>query len=136
GGPGEDRLVQDVADSSGVPAGDLLTGGLRFDVLSALVAHAALVVSGDTGIAHLAFAHGTPSVTLFGPVPPALWGPPALPRHRALWRPGPPGDPHGTVTDPGLLRIGAEEAVLAALALLPPTGPPRGDGVDAGALHL
>ncbi|MER7306441.1 glycosyltransferase family 9 protein [Streptomyces griseoluteus] len=139
GGPGEDRLVQDVADSSGVPAGDLLTGGLPFGALSALVAHAALVVSGDTGIAHLAFAHGTPSVTLFGPVPPTLWGPPALPRHRALWRPGPPGDPHGTVTDPGLLRIGAEEAVLAALALLPPvppTGPPRGDGVDAGALHL
>ncbi|MCF2539785.1 hypothetical protein K6168_29540 [Streptomyces sp. FB2] len=41
-------------------------------------------------------AHGTPSVTLFGPVPPRLWGPPPGGRHIALWRPGPPGDPHGT----------------------------------------
>jgi ADP-heptose:LPS heptosyltransferase len=34
------------------------------------------VVCGDTRNAHVAPALGTPSVVLFGPVPPAEWGPP------------------------------------------------------------
>ncbi|MFF4019678.1 glycosyltransferase family 9 protein [Streptomyces sp. NPDC001843] len=128
GGPKEDGLVLDVAARAALPAGDVLRGGLPFGALSALVAHAALVVSGDTGPAHLAVAHGTPSVTLFGPVPPHLWGPPPSPRHRALWHPGPPGDPHGTAPDPQLLRITADEVTGAALALLrsgPPSAPTR-----------
>jgi ADP-heptose:LPS heptosyltransferase len=54
--------------------------------LSALVASARLLVGPDTGVAHLATAFGTPSVVLFGPTSPALWGPPAdRPQHRALW---------------------------------------------------
>jgi ADP-heptose:LPS heptosyltransferase len=117
-GPKEDALAQDVAARSGLPARDVLRGGLPFDRLSALVARAALVLSGDTGLAHLAVAHGTPSVTLFGPVPPRLWGPPPEERHLALWKPGPPGDPHGDVPDPQLLRIEADEVVAAALTLL------------------
>ncbi|MFI9201145.1 glycosyltransferase family 9 protein [Streptomyces sp. NPDC053048] len=111
GGPGEDALVAAVA----VPGTEAFAGGLPFEELSALVAGAAAVVSGDTGIAHLAVALGTPSVTLFGPVAPALWGPPPSPRHTALWHPGPPGDPHGRRPDPLLLRIRPEE-VLRALA--------------------
>ncbi|POX35876.1 glycosyl transferase, partial [Streptomyces sp. Ru73] len=79
------------------------------------IAQAAVLISGDTGTAHLATAHATPSVTLFGPVPPRLWGPPPSERHTALWHPGPPGDPHGTEPDPLLLRIGVEEVVEAAL---------------------
>ncbi|MEU0673860.1 glycosyltransferase family 9 protein [Streptomyces sp. NPDC006172] len=119
GGPGEDALVRDVAGLAGLPAGDAWCGGLPFGELSALVAGAALLVSGDTGLAHLAVAHGTPSVTLFGPVAPDLWGPPpGSGRHRALWKPGPPGDPHGDVPDPLLMRIGVDEAVAAALGLL------------------
>ncbi|GHF64905.1 hypothetical protein GCM10010218_52950 [Streptomyces mashuensis] len=111
GGPGEDDLVADVT-----PRGArALPGGLPFPVLSALVASARAVVSGDTGIAHLAVAHGTPSVTLFGPVAPSLWGPPPSPRHRALWHPGPPGDPHAAQPDARLLRIAVDE-VLDALA--------------------
>ena len=44
------------------------------------------MVSGDTGIAHLATAYRTPSVLLFGPTPPAWWGPLVdLDRHRVLW---------------------------------------------------
>lgn len=124
GGPQEDTLVLEVADRAGLPDGDVLRGGLPFPRLSALVAHASLVVSGDTGLAHLAVAHGTPSVTLFGPVSPHLWGPPHAERHIALWKPGPhgdpPGDPHGDHPDPRLLRIGVEETTAAALTLLPP----------------
>lgn len=119
GGPKEDALTWDVAARAGLPAEDVLCGGLPFGELSALVAGAALVVSGDTGLAHLAVAHATPSVTLFGPVSPRLWGPPpGSERHVALWRPGPPGDPHGDVPDPRLLRIGVDETAAAALTLL------------------
>ncbi len=122
GGPAEDALVLDVAQRAGLPPRDLLRGGLPFGELSALLAHAALVVSGDTGLAHLGVAHDTPSVTLFGPVSPRLWGPPRSERHIALWKPGPPGDPHGDVPDPQLLHIGAEDVVAAALRLLRPAG--------------
>ncbi|ELS58443.1 putative Transferase [Streptomyces viridochromogenes Tue57] len=133
GGPAEDALVLDVAERADLPPRDMLRGGLPFGALSALVARAALVVSGDTGLAHLAVAHGTPSVTLFGPVSPRLWGPPRAEHHIALWKPGPPGDPHGDVPDPQLLRIGTGEVVTAALSLLPPdrttVQPPKGDDV-------
>ncbi|MFC8370907.1 glycosyltransferase family 9 protein [Streptomyces sp. NPDC057239] len=117
GGAGEDDLVARLAKQAGLPDTDVLGGGLPFDRLSALVAGARAVVSGDTGIAHLAVAHAVPTVTLFGPVPPSRWGPPAHPRHQVLWHPGPQGDPHGRRTDPALLRIGCEH-VLDALNLL------------------
>ncbi|MEU1377540.1 glycosyltransferase family 9 protein [Streptomyces triculaminicus] len=113
GGPGEEELVARVA----VPGARTLAGGLPFAALSALVAAARAVVSGDTGIAHLAVAHATPTVTLFGPVAPALWGPPPSPRHRVLWHPGPPGDPHAPVPDPLLLRIGPQDVLEALDAL-------------------
>ncbi|MEU2716609.1 glycosyltransferase family 9 protein [Streptomyces sp. NPDC007205] len=122
GGPGEDALVRSVAERSGQRARDVLTGGLPYAELSALVAEASLVLSGDTGLAHLAVAHGTRSVTLFGPVSPHLWGPPASPAHLALWKPGPPGDPHGRTPDARLLRIGSGEVAAACLTLLRPAG--------------
>jgi ADP-heptose:LPS heptosyltransferase len=118
GGPGEEVLVRSVAERSGQPAHDVLSGGLPFGELSALVAEASLVLSGDTGLAHLAVAHGTRSVTLFGPVSPRLWGPPPGPDHLALWKPGPPGDPHGRSPDARLLRIRTGEVAAGCLTLL------------------
>ncbi|GAB2859764.1 glycosyltransferase family 9 protein [Streptomyces deserti] len=117
GGPDEGDLVARLAKRAGLPDTDVFGGGLPFDRLSALVADARAVVSGDTGIAHLAVAHATPSVTLFGPVAPSRWGPPPHPRHRALWH-GPEGDPHGRRPDPALLRITTDD-VLNALDDLP-----------------
>jgi ADP-heptose:LPS heptosyltransferase len=118
GGPAEDALVAAVARGAGLPRRDVLNGGLPYGELSALIAGSPLVISGDTGLAHLAVAHGTPSVTLFGPVAPQLWGPPPLTRHIALWKPGSPGDPHADVPDPRLLRITTCEVATAALTLL------------------
>src|SRR5581483_1949154 len=78
---------------------------------------------GDTGVAHLATAFGVPSVILFGPIPPAEWGPPPdRPWHRALWA-GRRGDPHGDAPDPGLLALRVDD-VLGALADLPAPGAP------------
>lgn len=118
GGPGEAALCAEVARGAGLEPGDVFAGTLPFDRLSALVAGAALLVSGDTGPAHLAFAHGTPSVTLFGPVAPALWGPPPGRRHTVLWHPGPPGDPHAAEPDPLLLRLDAPRVLERALGTL------------------
>ncbi|MCX5069917.1 glycosyltransferase family 9 protein [Micromonospora lupini] len=86
GSADEHALAARVADAAGLSPDAVLAGRTDLDALAALVADARLVVSGDTGVAHLATAYGTPSVVLFGPVPPAAWGPPSdRPRHRALW---------------------------------------------------
>jgi hypothetical protein len=118
-GPGEERLGAEVVAAAGLPEDALITG-LGLDALAALVARAALVVSGDTGIAHLATAVRTPSVVLSGPVPPAEWGPPARPWHVALWHghPGYRGDPHGTCIDPALDAITPTEVLDAARRVL------------------
>ncbi|UUU29942.1 glycosyltransferase family 9 protein [Streptomyces sp. CA-210063] len=113
GGAGEEDLVARLTKEARLPDTDVFGGGLPFGRLSALVAGARAVVSGDTGIAHLAVAHAAPSVTLFGPVPPSRWGPPAHPRHQVLWHPGPDGDPHGRRTDPVLSRIRPEDVLEA-----------------------
>ncbi|HET9691289.1 MAG TPA: glycosyltransferase family 9 protein [Acidimicrobiales bacterium] len=113
GGPLEVAAATAVAEGAGLPADHVLTA---LDLLSlvATVAAAAAVVVGDTGVAHVATAVGTPSVVLFGPIPPAEWGPPAdRPWHRALWA-GRRGDPHGVDLDPGLLALTPQQ-VLAAL---------------------
>ena len=72
-----------------------------------MIAAARLVLSGDTGVAHVASAFATPSVVRVGPVSTARWGPPARDRHRTLWPAPDPhyrGDPHGSAPDPVLLR--------------------------------
>jgi ADP-heptose:LPS heptosyltransferase len=116
GSNGEVDLARAVADGAGLDPEDVLAGRTDLWTLAAVIATAARVVCGDTGVAHLATAFGTPSVVLFGPTAPGRWGPPTGP-HRVLWR-GREGDPHGDEVDPGLLGIEVGE-VLAALADLP-----------------
>jgi ADP-heptose:LPS heptosyltransferase len=124
GGPREVDLARTVARTSGLGDSAVYAGRTGLVELTALVAAAGRVVCGDTGVAHLATALDTPSVVLFGPVPPDEWGPPPeRTRHRALWS-GSTGDPHGDRPDAGLLEIQAED-VLAALAGLPDAGPAR-----------
>ncbi|MFJ4775694.1 glycosyltransferase family 9 protein [Streptomyces sp. NPDC088762] len=125
-GVGEGRLGRRVAAEAGLPAEAVLGGAddVPFPQLCALVADARCVVVGDTGLAHLATALGTPSVVLFGPVAPRLWGPPQHPAHRVLWRPRPgedplrPGDAHGPLPDARLLRITVDEVLEAVQAVL------------------
>jgi ADP-heptose:LPS heptosyltransferase len=94
--------------------------------LADVVGRAALMVSGDTGVAHLATAFGTRSVLLFGPTPPASWGP-AIDRdlHTVLWhgQQAAPGDPHGTRIDPALDAITVGEVLAAAESQLAQTMP-------------
>lgn len=98
------------------------SGGLDLPALAAVVAGARLLVSADTGVAHLATAYGTPSVTLFGPTAPALWGPVLDPdRHTVIWH-GTPGEPRRDANaarlDPALAYVGVDEVLAACAPLL------------------
>jgi ADP-heptose:LPS heptosyltransferase len=91
--------------------------------LARLVGTSALVLSGDTGVAHVATAFGTPSVTLFGPVSPQVWGPRIDHHlHRVLWPATGdelrPGDPHGSEPDERLMAIDVRDVARAAGEML------------------
>jgi hypothetical protein len=110
-GSGAERaLVRRIAGQAGVAA--IIDPPLP--ELFALVAAARLLVSGDTGLAHVATNYRTPSIILFGPVSPATWGPPSGSRHLPLFHGDGRGDPHGGTTDPALLQISVEEVMAAA----------------------
>jgi ADP-heptose:LPS heptosyltransferase len=115
-GPGEEEAARAVAEAAGLPDDRVRAGG-DLGALARLVAGAGRVACADTGVAHLATALRVPSVVLFGPTPPAEWGPPPeRTSHRVLWA-GRRGDPNGATPDPGLLEIepAAVSAELAAL---------------------
>lgn len=82
--------------------------------LVALIAHARLVICGDTGPAHVASNYRTPSVVLFGPNSPAVCGPPRDPVHQSIWHGAVSGNPHARRPDPALLAVGVDEVVTAA----------------------
>jgi ADP-heptose:LPS heptosyltransferase len=140
GGPAERGIAEEVARRAGLPQDAVLAGRTDLAQLAAVVAHSGRVVCGDTGVAHLATAFARPSVLLFGPTSPAIWGPPTPPtppttatpltapgpptapsfaagRHRVLWA-GRTGDPHADRPHPGLLEIQPRH-VLAELTELP-----------------
>jgi len=76
GGSGERGLTAAVAGSAGTDLG----GRTDLAQLSGVLAGAAAVVVGNTGAAHLAAAVGTPVVSLFAPVVPAVrWAPYGVP---------------------------------------------------------
>jgi ADP-heptose:LPS heptosyltransferase len=123
GGPSEVELAGDVAARAGLGEEAVLAGRTTSMELAAVVAAARVVVCGDTGVAHLATAYRRPSVVLFGPVSPALWGPPrragehgAL--HVVLWHGDGAGDPWGTALDPALARVTVAEVTAALDSLL------------------
>ena len=68
-GPGEDEII--TRDYPGVR----LLPGVQLGVYGGLLRRAALVVSNDTGPAHLAAAVGTPVLSVLGPTKPEQWAP-------------------------------------------------------------
>lgn len=130
----ESGLAERVAEAAGLGPESVLAGRTCLDSLARLVSGARLVVCGDTGIGHLATAYGTPSVRLFGPVSPALWGPRADQEiHTCLWA-GQLGDPHAVTLDPGLDAIGVEDVLSACGSALSSdrARTPRPGSVGAG----
>ena len=127
GSTGERSLCEEVLACAGPDASErttILAGETHIVALAATVGHADLVVANDTGVAHLATAFGVPSVVLFGPTPPAEWGPPATGPHRALWT-GRRGDPHGADLDAGLAQITVADVLTAVEEVSPHRVPAR-----------
>lgn len=118
GAAGERNLVRRVAALAGLPAGTALAGRLGLAELAALVAGARLVISADTGVAHLATGYATPSVVIFGPIRPQHWGPPPdRPWHRPIWAPtSPAGMVAAGVVAAGMVAARPHPA-LAAIAV-------------------
>jgi ADP-heptose:LPS heptosyltransferase len=108
-----------VAQRAGLADEAVLAGCTDLTELAALVAAARLLISGDTGVAHLASGYRTPSVVLFGPASPEEWGPPESGPHRALTvaelrR----GDPFAADPDPALLAVTVADVLAAASDVL------------------
>lgn len=107
-----------VAHEAGLSPDAVLAGRIGLGEFAAIVAHARLVISADTGAAHLASAYATPSVVLFGPAPVEEWGPPPGPHtvltDASLRR----GDTFGSEPDPALLAVTVDDVLAASWALL------------------
>ncbi len=74
GARGERAFVDSVANASGCEVANL-AGRIDVAGLVALLAHADVLVTNDSGPMHLAAAAGTATVALFGPETPALYAP-------------------------------------------------------------
>jgi ADP-heptose:LPS heptosyltransferase len=112
------RALQ-TAELAGLGEEAVLAGRTGLAELAALVADAALVVSVDTGVPHLASAYRTPSVVIFGPAPVEEWGPPTNGPHTVLTRAElRVGDTFGSEPDPALLAVSADDVLVAAASLL------------------
>lgn len=113
--PGEERLANSVVEASG---GSAVPVRCTIAQLMALTRRARIFVGGDTGPLHLAAALGIPVVAIFGPTDPARTGPFGT-RAIALRHPESRTTfSHRRETDPGLLKISAEEVISAARHLL------------------
>ena len=115
----ERAMAAEVARRAWLPGDSVLAGRTPLATLAALIADARLLICADTGVAHLSYAYGTPSVVLFGPLPAWRWGPPAGGPHVPLSRDSlRRGDPFAAEPDPAILGIDPTAVVDAAQGLL------------------
>jgi lipopolysaccharide heptosyltransferase III len=85
GGPGdEERRYLDEVWRDGAPV-RRLDGQLSWPQLAGLLAKARVYVGPDTSVTHLAAAAGCPTVALYGPTDPRLWGPWPLGGLASIW---------------------------------------------------
>ncbi|MDH7569806.1 MAG: glycosyltransferase family 9 protein [Armatimonadota bacterium] len=89
GSPGEAAFTAAAAAAIG-PHPRLYNAAGKLSLVESvsLLAQCAVVVSSDSGAAHLAAAVGTPTITLFGPESPSRYGPPGQ-EGLTLYRPAP-----------------------------------------------
>ncbi len=75
-GPAEDdRFLDQVENFSRGQERAIHIGDTDLPALAALLGHCDVYVGNDSGVSHLAAAVGAPTVALFGPTDPVVWGP-------------------------------------------------------------
>ncbi|WP_314506907.1 glycosyltransferase family 9 protein [uncultured Microbacterium sp.] len=107
----------EVADLAGFAHDTVWAGRLDLAEFAALIEDARVIVSADTGAAHLASAYARPSVVLFGPAAPEHWGPPPGPHAVLTDAARRRGDAFAADPDPALLAVTPAD-VLAAVAVV------------------
>jgi ADP-heptose:LPS heptosyltransferase len=117
GGAADRERALRVSRIGGFPEQAVLAGSLPLAAFAAVIAEARLVVSADTGAAHLATAYGRPSVVLFGPAPPEEWGPPPGPHTPLTVARLRRGDIFSKDPDPALLGVGTHDVLEAVRGL-------------------
>lgn len=86
GGSDDEGLCRDIADRSGVSP-VIAAGRLSLLQSAALAARCTVMLSNDTGMAHIAAAMNTPVIALFGPTVPALGFTPYGSGHQIIEQP-------------------------------------------------
>jgi ADP-heptose:LPS heptosyltransferase len=137
GGPGEERLGDEVCARIGPAALNLAERTPDLKTLAAVLRRCALFVGNDGGVMHVAVAAGTPVVAVFGPSNHVSWGPyggatwpvdgrtrpnalvvrQELPCAPCLYRGFLPGTPHGCRAR-DCLGLVSEDHVFAAARYL------------------
>ena len=107
-----DRALAVAAVARAAPSA-VLAGLQTLADFAALIAEARLVISADTGAAHLASAYGRPSAVLFGPATPEEWGPPPGPHIALTKRELRRGDTFASDPDPALLGVSVQDVLGA-----------------------
>ncbi len=70
--------------AAGEAIGGVNLAGLSIPVMGAVIARLSMLVTNDSGPAHIAYALGTPTLTLFGATSPEMWGPLDADRHATV----------------------------------------------------
>ena len=96
------RQLDAMVEERGLPS--------RSQLIAELIRHAKLFIGADSGPLHLSSAVGVPSVALFGPKDPAVYGPYSR-RHRVVFKPN--GNGLGSMQ-----AISVQDAFEAVKALL------------------
>ncbi len=109
GGPAEAERRYLDAVWEGVPV-SRLDGRLDWPQLTGLLAKARVYIGPDTSVTHLAAAAGCPTVALYGPTDPPLWGPWPVGGLESMW------EAAGSHTAAWQCLAGAERIALYALS--------------------
>jgi ADP-heptose:LPS heptosyltransferase len=126
GGPSDRELLESIHQRTRGCA--TVFCGQPLEVSAALYARCALVVSVDSGAGHLAAAVGVPTVRLYGPAPPSVFGPwPCREDQQVLMATGLACAPCGHLEEPPcrartspacMLALGVEDVLKAVRAQL------------------
>lgn len=85
-GPADSHIVRQLCSEVGSTS-LLLASNWRLGKLAALMKQSSLYLGNDSGITHLAAACNTPTIALFGPTDPRIWGPQGSKVKVVSWQP-------------------------------------------------